>query len=67
VREACPDFFVENAEDGWSQIAEKSRIAGKLNEGVAFEDQEECVKKAADNCPAQVIKLSPPAMGFDPV
>lgn len=65
--EACPDFFEENKEDGWSQVAEKSRIAGKLNEGVASEDQEECVKKAAEDCPAQVINVSPPAQGFDPV
>jgi ferredoxin len=65
--EVCPDFFSENSVDGWSQITERHRIAGKLNEGVAFEDLEECVKKAAEDCPAQVIRVSPPAMGFDPV
>jgi ferredoxin len=48
-------------------MAAKFRIAGKLNEGVAFEDLEECVKQAAEVCPAQVIHVSPPAMGFDPV
>jgi ferredoxin len=65
--EACPEFFLENAKDGWSQVAAKFGIAGKLNEGVAFEDLEECVKQAAEDCPAQVIHVSPPAMGFDPV
>jgi ferredoxin len=65
--ESCPDFFVENAEDGYSQVAAKFRIAGKQNEGVAFEDQEECVKKAAEDCPAQVIHVGPPAQSFDPV
>ena len=48
-------------------MAAKFGIAGKLNEGVAFEDLEECVKQAAGDCPAQVIHVSPPAMGFDPV
>lgn len=65
--ETCPDFFAENVEDGWSQVAAKFRIAGKLNEGVVFEELEECVKKAADDCPAQVIHVGPPAVGFDPV
>ena len=65
--DACPNFFEENADDGWSQVVKKFRIAGKLNEGVAFEDQEECAKKVAEECPAQVIRVSPPAMGVDPV
>jgi ferredoxin len=65
--EACPEFFLENAKDGWSQVASKFRIAGNLNEGVAFEDQEECVSKAAEDCPAGVIHVGPPAQGFDPV
>ena len=65
--EICPDFFAENAEDGWSQVVAKFRIAGKLNEGVVFEELEECVKKAAEDCPAQVIHIGPPAVGFDPV
>jgi ferredoxin len=64
---SCPDFFEENAEDGWGQVAVKFRIAGKLNEGLAFEDQEACVSRAAEECPAQVIHVSPPAVGLDPV
>jgi ferredoxin len=63
--DACPNFFEENAEDGWSQIAKKFRIAGKPNEGVAFEDIEECVKQAAEGCPAQVIHLGAPSVSFD--
>jgi ferredoxin len=73
--DACPDFFKENTDDERSQLAAKFRIAGKLNEGVAFEDMEECVKQAAEECvkqaaeecPAQVIRVNPSAMGFDPV
>ncbi|MDQ1262053.1 MAG: ferredoxin [Euryarchaeota archaeon] len=65
--DTCPKFFEKNAEDGWSQVAKKFRIAGKLNEGVAFEDQEECVKKASEDCPAQVIHVGPPAQGFEPI
>ncbi len=65
--DACPDFFEPNTDDERSQMVAKFRIAGKLNEGVAFEDQEECAKHAAEECPAQVIHVSPPAMGFDPV
>jgi ferredoxin len=65
--ESCPGFFEENADDRWSQIAAKFRIAGKLNEGVAFEDLEDCVKQAAENCPALVIQVSPPGLGFEPV
>jgi hypothetical protein len=41
--EACPDFFVVNAEDGRSQVAAKFRIAGKQNDCVAFEDMEDMV------------------------
>ena len=48
-------------------MAAKFRIAGKLNEGAVSEELEECVKKAADDCPAQVIHIAPPAVGFDPV
>ena len=63
--DTCPKFFEENAEDGWSQVAKKFRIAGKLNEGVAFEDIEECVKQAAEDCPAQVMHIGAPSVGFD--
>jgi ferredoxin len=65
--ESCPNFFEANPDDGWSQVAAKFRIAGKMNEGVAFEDLEACVKQASKDCPAQVINVSPPAMGFEPI
>jgi ferredoxin len=65
--DACPNFFEENAEDGWSQVEKKFRIAGKVNEGVAFEHIEECVKQAAEGCPAQVIHVGALAIGFDPL
>jgi ferredoxin len=64
---SCPDFFEESAEDGRSQVAVKFRIAGKQNEGAAFEDLETCIGQAYLDCPVQVIRVGPPAVGFDPV
>jgi hypothetical protein len=46
-----------NAEDGQSQVAAKFRIAGKLNDCVAFDDLEECVDKAAKSSPDQMIHV----------
>ncbi|OPY56584.1 MAG: hypothetical protein A4E49_00204 [Methanosaeta sp. PtaU1.Bin112] len=61
----CPEFFEENKDDGLSQVTAKFRIAGKLNEGVVFEDLEECVNKATRECPVQVIHTSSPTKVYD--
>ncbi len=39
----------------------------KADLGVALDDLEECVKRAAENFPAQVIHAGAHATGFDPV
>ncbi len=53
----CPDFFEENGDDAQSQIMMKFRIADSLAEGEAPEELEECVKSAAEGCPAEVIHI----------
>jgi ferredoxin len=37
----------------------------KADKGVAFEDLEECVKKAAEGYPTQVIYIGSFSIGFD--
>ncbi|MBM4248746.1 MAG: ferredoxin [Euryarchaeota archaeon] len=53
----CPDFFEESPEDGRSQVAMKHRSGEGLSEGDAPEDQDECVRSAAEGCPAEVIHI----------
>jgi ferredoxin len=53
----CPDFFEENADDAQSQVQMKYRIGDSLAEGDAPEELEECVKSAAEGCPADVIHI----------
>ncbi|MGD0080541.1 MAG: ferredoxin [Methanoregula sp.] len=55
--ETCPDFFEENPDDSFSQITSKYRLDGKIAEGTAPAEQEECVMNAADLCPVQIIRL----------
>jgi len=62
---SCPEFFEENPDDGWSMVAEKYRIAGKLEEGSAPDQFEDCLREAEDACPAEVIRVSPPQPSFD--
>ncbi len=57
--ESCPEFFVKNLDDGLSMVSEKYRIAGKLNEGSAPDQFEDCLRQAEDACPAEVIHTSP--------
>ncbi|MDD1742536.1 MAG: ferredoxin [Methanotrichaceae archaeon] len=53
----CPDFFEENPDDNFSQIVEQYRIGG-LGEGEAPNELIDCVTRASENCPAQVIHVS---------
>jgi len=46
-------------------VAEKYRIAGKLEEGSAPDQFEDCLREAEDACPAEVIRVSPPQPSFD--
>ena len=53
----CPDVFEMSEEDGKSQIVERFRYEGKKDEGRISEDLVECVKKAVDSCPVNIIHL----------
>jgi ferredoxin len=53
----CPDFFEANPDDGQSHVQMKFRIGDSLAEGDAPEDLDECVRSAAEGCPADVIHI----------
>jgi len=53
----CPDFFEENSDDAQSQIMAKFRFGDSLAEGDAPEDIDDCVRTAAEGCPAEVIHI----------
>ncbi|MGD0951422.1 MAG: ferredoxin [Methanotrichaceae archaeon] len=55
--ESCPEFFEENPDDNFSQGVEKFRSGG-FGEGEAPDDLIDCVIKASENCPAEVIHIS---------
>jgi ferredoxin len=50
-------FFVQNAEDSFSEIVEIYRIDGNIAEGTPPAEAEDCARDAADLCPAQIIRL----------
>jgi ferredoxin len=54
---SCPEFFDTSPEDGQSQVVLKFRVADNPAEGDAPEEMEECVKTAAEGCPADVIHV----------
>lgn len=51
----CPEFFEESPDDGQSHIVVKYRVADNEAEGEAPEELEDCVRGAAEGCPAEVI------------
>lgn len=53
----CPEFFEESPLDGRSQIISKFRTNDHPSEGHAPEEQEECVRSASGECPAEVIHV----------
>lgn len=55
--DSCPVFFEQNPDDSFSQVVEKFRNGKKIGEGTPPEDQEACVKDAADLCPVTIIKI----------
>ena len=50
-------FFVQNAEDSFSEIVEIYRIDGNIAEGTPPAEAEDCARDAADLCPAQIIRI----------
>lgn len=55
--DTCPAFFELGKEDTLSQVVEAYRTEGKLEQGEAPPDLEDCVIEAADLCPVQVIAV----------
>ena len=55
--DTCPAFFELGKEDTLSQVVEAYRTEGKLEQGEAPPDLEDCVTGAADLCPVQVITV----------
>ncbi len=53
----CPEFFVQNPTDTWSEVVPKYRIAGNPAEGEAPEELLDKVKEASDSCPVQIIHV----------
>lgn len=53
----CPEIFEMNDEDNKSQIVEKYRVNGKIEEGIVPGELEEYSKSAAEACPVQIIHV----------
>ena len=52
----CPDFFEED-DEGMSQVLEAYRVDGNPAVGQVPEDQEDCVREAAESCPVECISI----------
>ena len=52
----CPDVF-EWGEDGKATIVEQFRVGGNIAEGEIPADLLDCVKQAAESCPANIIHV----------
>ncbi|KPJ86745.1 MAG: ferredoxin [Spirochaetes bacterium DG_61] len=53
----CPGVFEENPDDGFSQIVDKYRVGENLAVGLVTGEIEECVSKAAGECPVEIIQI----------
>jgi ferredoxin len=56
---SCEEVFEENPEDGLTQIVELYRDDDDLSEGTIPATLEDCVREAAEDCPVDVIRVSP--------
>jgi ferredoxin len=54
---ACPEFFEENFDDGFSQILEEYRTGDDVSRGEAPADLGDCVRDGADGCPVEIIHV----------
>jgi ferredoxin len=54
---ACPEFFEESPDDGFSQAVEKYRVGDDPGEGEAPSELESCVNEAGDGCPVEIIHI----------
>lgn len=55
----CEEVFEENPDDGLTQIAKPYRVDDDLSEGTIPASLEECAREAAEDCPVDVIHVSP--------
>jgi ferredoxin len=54
---ACPEFFEENPDDGFSQVVEKHRDGDDPGNGESPAELESCVDEAAHGCPVEIIHI----------
>lgn len=55
--DACPEFFEENPDDGFTQVIGQYRVNDDLGLGEAPADLEDCITDAADGCPVEIIHV----------
>ncbi|MFA5237308.1 MAG: ferredoxin [Methanoregula sp.] len=53
--DACPELFVQNDKDSFSEIVEKYRENGESGASIVIPDTMACVREAAGLCPASII------------
>jgi ferredoxin len=53
----CSDFFEESPEDGYSQVVGQYRIEDQVDHGKAPDTLSDCVTKATDGCPVEIIHI----------
>lgn len=52
----CPDVF-EWGDDGKAAIVEQYRVGDDLGAGKVPDELEDCVKRAVESCPVQIIAM----------
>lgn len=53
----CPEVFEEGEADGTSQIVEAYRVDGDLGLGEVPDELGDCVRRAAEGCPVEIIHV----------
>ncbi len=53
----CPDVFVQNQTDSWSQIVPQYQVNSDPASGAVPEDLKDKVQEAADSCPVTIIHV----------
>ncbi len=53
----CPEFFEQSDEDDLSQVVEKFRTNGQIDQGNAPEELSDAVHEAAAGCPVEIIEV----------
>jgi ferredoxin len=53
----CPEFFEQNPKDACSQVIDEYRVARNPGEGEAPVEFEKTVRRAANLCQVQIIRI----------